>query len=604
MRGLQSADLRGGVAATLKHFLSHGMPEGGMNWAPAHVGARELREVHAAPFKAAIQSADAASVMNAYHEVDGIPLGSSRELLVDFLRGELGFDGVLASDYFTVNTFVEYHKIAHDKAEAAEFALKAAVDLELPSVNCYGEPLMKALREGKIDIALVEAGAARVLALKFRMGLFENPFVDTGKIPEIYGNPQAGQLSREIARKSIVLLKNHANLLPLSPTLKSIAVIGPSADSARAMQGDYHFPSHFEGIFDPNISPDAPSPADTRQKFDWESLIPSSITVLEGIKRLVSPDTHVIYAQGCEHSGEDRSGFSAAVEAAASADVAVLVVGDKSGLSRPIGATSGESIDNATLELPGVQLELIKAVHKTGKPMVVVLLTGRAYNLSWLDANVPSLLEAWFPAEQGGAAIADILFGLENPGGKLPVSFPRHVGQVPVFYAHKPSGGRSNWWGDYINMPTTPLYPFGHGLSYTQFAYADLKVEPAQPRPDQTVTVSFTLKNVGSCVGDEVPQLYLSDPIATVTRPVKLLKGFTRVTLQPSEAKRITFELDVRHLAFYDREMCYVVEPGQITVMIGSSAQDIRLTGSFEIVGNTTPVEQVFFTPARSEALS
>lgn len=603
VRGLQSTDLRGGIAATLKHFLSHGIPEGGMNWAPVHVGARELREVHAAPFKAAIQFADAATVMNAYHEVDGIPVGSSRELLVAFLRGELGFEGVLASDYFTVNTFVEYHKIAQDKAEAAKFALEAAIDLELPGVNCYGEPLLNALHEGKIDMALVEASAARVLTLKFRMGLFENPFVDTGKIPEIYSNPQSVALSREIADKSIVLLKNDGNLLPLSPTLKSIAVIGPSADSARALQGDYHFPSHFEGIFDPNISPDAPSPTHTKQEINWAELIPPSITVLDGIKRLVSSDTQVIYAKGCDHSGADRSGFSAAVEAAARADVAVLVVGDKSGLSRPIGATSGESVDNATLELPGVQLDLIQAIHATGKPVVVVLLTGRAYNLSWLDANVPSLLEAWFPAEQGGAAIAEVLFGIQNPGGRLPVSFPRHVGQVPVFYAHKPSGGRSNWWGDYINMPTTPLYPFGHGLSYTQFEYGDLKIEPSQPRTDQTVTISFTLRNVGSCPGDEVPQLYLSDPIATVTRPIKMLKGFTRISLQPSETRRITFEVDVRHLAFYDRDMHYVVEPGQIGVMIGASAQDIRLTSSFEIVGETTPVEQVFFTPVSSETL-
>ncbi|MCE7945990.1 MAG: beta-glucosidase [Chloroflexi bacterium CFX4] len=599
VRGLQGDDLREGIAATLKHFLSYSASEGGMNWAPAHIGARELREVYAAPFKAALHVAKAATVMNAYHEMDGVPVGSSREILYDFLRGELGFDGVLASDYFTLKTFVEYHKIAADKTEAAHYGLLAGMDIELPSADCYGEPLLQGLADGRIDPQLVEESAKRVLTLKFQLGLFENPFVETGRIPEIYSGDYGVTLSREIAEKTLVLLKNEGALLPLSDSLDSIAVIGPHADSIRLLQGDYHFPSHHEGVFDPSVSLDAPTPGANAMHQNWADLFPPSVSVLAGIRAAVAPTTQVIYAQGCEVTGEDRSGFALAVTAAKQAKVAIVVVGDKSGLSQPSGATCGEAVDSGTLELPGVQLDLIKAIHESGTPVVVVLLSGRPYTLTWLDANIPAILAAWFPAEQGGAAIANVLFGKVNPGGKLPMTFPRHVGQLPVFYAHKPSGGRSNWWGDYFDLSAKPLYAFGHGLSYTRFEYSDLTVDLAQARADQQVNIAFTLKNVGERAGDEVVQLYVGDPIASVTRPVKLLKGFKRLTLQPNESKRITFTLDVRHLAFYDRAMRYVVEPGQIVVGIGASAEDIRLTGGFEIVGETTPVEQVYSTPVQ-----
>ncbi|MBE2195255.1 MAG: glycoside hydrolase family 3 C-terminal domain-containing protein [Anaerolinea sp.] len=604
VRGLEGEDMHSGISATLKHFLGYSASEGGMNWAPAHLGPRELREVYAYPFKAAIQAAKGATVMNSYSEIDGVPVGSSKEYLVDLLRGELGFKGVLASDYFTVKTFMDYHQIAADRTEAARYALEAAIDLELPGANCYGEPLLKGLEAGIIDPALVEASASRVLTLKFQLGLFENPFVDTGKIPEIYSRPEAINLSRQIADKSLVLLKNSGGVLPLSPNLSTIAVIGPNADSVSALQGDYHFPAHFVGMFDPNMSMDAPTPGGNTLKIDWSKMFPPSVSVLEGIKKAVSPQTRVVYAKGCEVTGHDRSGFSEAIEAAAESEVAVVVVGDQSGLSKLTGSTSGESIDSATLDLPGLQLDLIQTIYATGVPVVVVLLTGRPYNLSWLDEHIPAIIEAWFPAEQGGAAIADALMGKINPGGKLPMTFPRHVGQVPIFYAHKPSGGRSNWWGDYIDLSSKPLYPFGHGLSYTTFTYSQLEIGRAQVKPNQVVPISFTLRNVGTAAGDEVPQLYLGDPLASVTRPVKALKGFTRITLQPGESKRITFELDVRHLAFYDREMRYVVEPGQIGVMIGSSSEDIRLEGTFEIIGETTPVEQAFSTPVRVEAAS
>lgn len=599
VRGLQGDDLRRGVAATLKHFLGYSASEGGMNWAPAHIGERELREVYAMPFKAAIHEASAATVMNAYNEIDGVPVGSSRQLLYDFLRGELGFNGVVVSDYFTLKTFVEYHRIASDKVEAARLGLEAGLDLELPTADCYGESLLHGLATGRIDPQLVEESVKRILTLKFQLGLFENPFVETGHIPELYSSGQGVTLSRQIAEKTLVLLKNEGDLLPLNPALESIAVIGPHADSIRLLQGDYHFPSHHEGIFDPSVSLDAPTPGENALRQEWSALMPPSVSVLAGIRAVVSPTTQVLYAKGCEVTGTDRSGFAMAVAAAKQAQVAVVVVGDKSGLSKPMGATSGESIDSATLELPGVQGELIKAIHATGVPVVVVLLVGRPYALSWLADHVPAIMVAWFPAEQGGAAIANALFGKVNPGGKLPITFPRHVGQVPTFYAHKPSGGRSNWWGDYVDLPAKPLYAFGHGLSYTRFQYSDLSLDVAQARADQSVTIACTLTNIGERAGEEVVQLYVSDPIASITRPVKLLKGFKRVSLQPNESKRVTFKLDVRHLAFYDRTMRYIVEPGEVIVSIGASSEDIRLEGSFEIIGEPTVVEQVYTTPVQ-----
>jgi beta-glucosidase len=599
IQGIQGADPRNGVAATAKHFVGYAMSEGGMNWAPAHIPARELREVYAMPFKAAIQQARIATVMNAYHEHDGVPAGSSVELLQDLLRHDLGFDGIVASDYFTLNMFFSYHKIAQTKEDAARMGLKAGIDAELPTVDCYGEPLLAALKAGTIDSALVEASLRRVLRLKFQLGLFENPYVDAGRAMEVYNTPDQLALSRELVRKSMVLLKNEYALLPLSKALNSIAVIGPSADSVRLLQGDYHYPSHLEGIFDPEVRLDEPAPAERARLIDWSAHFPPSTTILAGIKAAVSSQTAVHYARGCDTTGNDTAGFEAAVTAAKHADVAVVVVGDKSGLA--LGCTSGESIDSATLELPGVQQDLIEAIHATGTPVVVVLLTGRPYAIPWIAEHIPAVIQAWLPAQEGGAGIADILFGDANPGGRLPISIPRHVGQVPVYYAHKPSGGRTHWQGEYMDLPTTPLYPFGHGLSYTQFSYSDLDISPTQIGPNGIVSIALTLKNVGTVAGDEVVQLYIHDEVGSVTRPVQELKGFIRLKLSPDESRRLTFDLDVRHVAFYDRAMRYVVEPGVIEVQIGSSCHDVKLSGTFTITGAVTTVDQVFSTPVRVE---
>lgn len=592
VKGIQGDDWTTGVVATGKHFLGYGWSEGGMNWAPAHIPAREMREIFATPFAAVIQEAHIGSIMNAYHEMDGVPVGSSKELMVDFLRGELDFAGVVVSDYNTLPCFVTYHHIAQNKAEAAMLGLQAGIDVELPTHDCYGAPLRQALEAGMVSIELVDQSVGRLLKMKLDLGLFDNPYVDDGKVIEVYNTPEQLALSRQLAQQSIVLLKNEANLLPLDTNTKTIAVIGPSANSVRLLQGDYHYPSHLHMDTPSESRTDAPAPMGYVTPVDTNEHFPPTTTVLNGIIETASGE--VLYAQGCEVTGEDKSGFDAAIEIATKADVAVVVVGGKSGLSND--CTSGESLDRASLGLPGVQQALVEAIAATGTPTVVVLINGRPLALPWIAEHIPAILEAWLPAQEGGHAVADVLFGKISPGGKLPVSVPRDVGQVPVYYNHKPSGGRSHWQGEYIDMSTKPLYPFGHGLSYTTFEYSNLIIGATQVTAQDTVAISVDVKNTGSTAADEVVQLYLHDPVASVTRPVKELKGFKRLTLQPGERKTITFQVPVGIMAFYDRQMQFIVEPGEIEVLIGSSSADIRLQDRFEITGVPTPVKQVFKT--------
>ena len=608
VRGLQGPDLADGIVATAKHFVGYSASEGGMNWAPAHLPRRELLEVYVRPFAAVIKAAQVASVMNAYSEIDGIPLGASTELLGDVLRGTLGFDGVVVTDYFTIATLHQYHRIAHDEGEAARIALEAGLDVELPALHCYGEPLRAAIAAGRVDVALVDTAVRRLLRMKFQLGLFERPYVDAAAAPQVFDTAEQRALALTLARKSIVLLKNDGDLLPLDKQLRSIAVIGPSADSIRLLQGDYHYPTHLEMMFGaidesevaPGPAPPAgPSPAGSPPagSVNLAQYFVRMVTVLDGIRAKVSPQAAIHTALGCTILGDVTDGFAAAVAAARRAQVAVVVVGEKSGLTE--GCTSGESIDRADLGLAGVQQQLVEAVVATGTPVVVVMINGRPLALPWIAAHVAAVLEAWVPGEEGGNAIADVLFGDYNPGGKLPVSLPVSVGQVPVYYNHKPSGGRSHWKGEYADSSAQPLFPFGHGLSYTRFAYANLRINPPQAHAADTVHIAIDVTNTGARHGEEVVQLYVRDLVASVTRPVKELKGFTRVALAPGQTSRLTFALAASHLGLYDRAMAFVVEPGTIEVAVGSSSEDIRATGTFEIIGPVTDVSglQVFSTP-------
>ena len=532
-----------------------------MNWAPAHISERDLLETFIFPFIAAIQEANVASIMNAYQELDGIPLGSSQEYMVDLLRETLGFCGVVVSDYFTLDMLVQYHHVARDKSEAARMGLQAGIDVELPAHDVYGEPLHQALSNGQIDIALVDASVLRVLKQKFELGLFESPYVDTTAINVLFNNDEQQALSQKAAEQSLVLLKNDNGLLPLSDDVHKIAVIGPAADSQRLMQGDYHYPSHLEGIlYTMNGSNEAPVPIQEFGATDLTDHFIPTITLLSGIQSTAHPYQTVQFAKGCDVTGDDTSGFADAIAIAAQADVVVMAVGGKSGLGTD--CTTGESIDRTALGLPGVQQQLIDAVFAVNPNMIVVLFNGRPLSLPEIEAKVPAIVEAWLPAQAGGTAIANVLFGHYNPGGKLPVSVPRNVGQIPVYYNHKPSGGRTHWQGEYIDSPTTPLWPFGHGLSYTSFDYSQLEISPTSATAADTVTVACVVTNTGDRVGNEVVQLYIHDLQASVTRPIKLLKGFKRIQLQPKASQRLEFSLPIAHAAFYDRNMEYVVEPG------------------------------------------
>lgn len=596
IKGLQGRTLQEGVVATAKHFVGYGMSEGGLNWAPPHLGWRELREVFLFPFEAAVREAGLASIMNAYNELDGVPCGSSKQLLTHILREEWGFTGTVVSDYFSINTLADYHHVARTKDEAARIALEAGLDVELPFTDCYGTPLYKAVLDGKIPQALVDASVRRVLAQKFALGLFRNPYVDAGAVR--FDTPEQRQLARRIAQKSIVLLKNEGSLLPLNPQIGSIAVIGPNADSIRNLFGDYAYPAHIEtlreakhqkNVFNQPL-PDVVEAAD--------DFIPA-VSILEAIKASVSPTTQIHFAKGCEILDTSTDGFAEAVEAARRAQVAIVVVGDKAGLADD--CTSGEGRDRADLGLPGVQCQLIQAIYDTGTPVVLVLINGRPISLGWIAESVPAILEAWFPSEEGANAVADVLFGAVSPGGKLPITFPRSVGQVPIFFGHRPSGGRSHWKENYVETSVKPLYPFGYGLSYTRFALSNLRIEPTAARAGEFVTIKVDVENIGDRTGDEVVQLYIHQNVFFVTRPVKELKGFKRVTVEPQQTRTVVFRLAVNQMGFYDQEHQWVVEPGDVEVMIGSSSDDIHCIGSFEIQGEKTDIHasKVFFCEAQ-----
>jgi beta-glucosidase len=584
VRGLQGEDISKGVIATLKHFAGHGLPEGGLNCAPSHITPRLLREVYLYPFEKAVKEGGVLSVMNAYHEIDGIPCGASENLLTNILRKEWGFDGIVVSDYGAINQLMSVHKIAQDYGEAARLALTAGIDIELPRSLCYAEPLKKAVESGAVSMELIDRSVSRILDIKFRLGLFENPYVKAAKAATVIDTPSQRKLALEAARKSIILLKNEGGLLPLTKGIRAIAVIGPNADSKRNMLGDYTYPSNagYEMVTDEKTQ---------KLKVVWKDAdlksgiidVPEIKTILAGIKVKARANTKVLYAKGCDTIGDARDGFKKAINAVKSAEVAVVVVGGESGLIPE--CTSGEMRDSAVLGFPGIQGDLVKAVFETGTPVVLVLVNGRPNALGWMAEEIPAIIGAWLPGEEGGRAVADVLFGDYNPGGKLPVSLPVTAGQIPVYYGHKPSGRKSSGWGDYIDCIAGPRFAFGHGLSYTTFQFSNLKIGPKKISHPGVISVKVDVKNTGKIAGDEVVQLYINDVVATVTRPVKELKGFKRTNLQPGEKKTVEFSLPTELLTFYDKKMKRIVEPGTFKVMIGRSSADILLEGEFEVSG-------------------
>jgi beta-glucosidase len=576
---LQGDDISQGIVATLKHFVGYGKSEGGLNWAPADIPPRMLREVYLHPFERAIKESGALSLMNAYHEIDGIPCCASTELLTRILHDEWKFQGIVISDYYAIESLQSYHRVAADAAEAAKLALSAGIDAELPKTNCYGAPLKELVEEGLVPMELVDRALARVLKLKFMLGLFDKPYVNPKDAARVFDLPEFRQLSLEAARKSIVLLKNEGGILPLSKSLKTVAVIGPNADNQRNILGDYTYPAHIDitvmAANAMNVSLPVPEP-------EMKELPVSVVSILSGIKAKAGKRTKVLYARGCDYNSPDKGGFAEAVNLAKEAEVAIVVAGGKSGLTPD--CTCGEMRDSADLRLPGVQEELVKAIYDTGTPVVLVLADGRPLVLGWMAEKIPAILEVWLPGEEGGNAVADILFGDYNPGGKLPIAFPRKVGQIPVYHGHKPSGARSQLWGDYVDVSTQPLYEFGYGLSYTTFKFSNLRVQPEKVKMGGKVRVRVEVENTGDVAGEEVVQLYVDDIVASVTRPVRELKGFKRIALKPGETRTVEFELSTEDLSFYGKDMKRIVEPGEFGVGVGPSSSNLPMLSKFEVV--------------------
>lgn len=562
----------GKLMCTAKHFAGYSVPAGGINLAPSSLGEREMRTLHLYPFEKVVKDANVCAVMPSYNEVDGMPAHSNRWLLTDVLRGEWGFGGYVFTDYGGLSQLHNFHHVAADASEAAVMGINAGVDLEAARPDAYAR-LSDLVKAGKVKEEQIDAAVIRILRAKFMAGLFDKPYPDPERLSEVVHRPEHVALALEVAQESAVLLKNDSALLPLDASkLKSIAVIGPNADQVQ--YGDYTY---------------------TRDNR-------SGVTILQGLRDRLGSRVQINYAKGCNITGSDRSGIAEAVEAASKSDVAVVVLGETSvilsGLGWGVGLgeneprdpfVSGEGYDLTSLDPPGVQRELLQAVCATGKPVVLVMVHGRPWSIGWEKDHVPAILEAWYPGEQGGNAIAGILLGDVNPSGRLNSSVPRSVGHLPVTYDYKPSarginrepGTPEKPGRDYVFSSPAPLFAFGHGLSYTTFEYSDLKID--NNASAKTVKVSVNVRNTGRRDGKEVVQLYVNDRVSSVTTPQKMLKGFDKIELKAGEQKTVTFDLPYDELALWNASMQRVVEPGEFAVMIGRSAEDIALSGSFVV---------------------
>jgi beta-glucosidase len=605
VRAIQGADPKGedptgAIIATGKHIVGHGLAEGGLNQAPAHAGWRELRDEQLLPFEAAIREAGLGSVMPAYCDVDGVPCHASRELLEGVVRDEWGFDGIVASDYVGVAMLRDQHKLTADLAVAAALALEAGVDLELPRSAAYGDPLVRAIETGRIAESVLDAAVARVLRAKFRLGLFEAPYVEPPSPAELADLAAVEALvGRDLARRSMVLVENDGTL-PLAPERRRIAVIGPSADSPRELLGDYSHVVHIQTLLEMRGTNNAFGYAVT-DEVTVDDELTGRRTILDALRdRLETAEVRHARGTGIRDGTDDE--IAAAAAAARWAEVAIVCLGERSGLTDD--ATTGEFRDRCELGLIGRQQELLEAVVASGTPVVLVVVSGRPLALEWAARQCAAILLAWVPGDEGPDAIVDVLLGAENPGGKLPVTIPRHVGQVPLTYRHHPTGGRSQWKGDYVDGSATALWPFGYGRSYTSFTLSDLRLEP----PELSTTggrtvVRVDIANVGVRAGDEVVQLYARDEEASVARPVLELLGFRRLGLAPGERRTVVFELAAEQFAYTGVDYRRIVEPGVVRLFAGTSSADLPLSALLRLVGPVVdlPVRRRFVTPSTIE---
>lgn len=565
VRGLQSE----GVHATLKHFVGYSASQSGRNHAPVHAGQREIADILLPPFEMAVLDGEVRSVMNSYAEIDGVPVAADDTYLTEVLRGQWGFDGVVVSDYFSVAFLKVMHAVAADLGHAAELALEAGIDIELPTGDAFLEPLAERVRSGQTDIAIVDRAVLRLLAQKEDLGLLDETF-DAAPESIDLDSPAHRDLARRLAEQSIVLLTNDGTL-PLGSGADApgrIALLGPNAESSEALMGCYSFANHVLAHH-----PEVPLGLE----------IPSFAEAL----RTELPEADISVVRGCDVDGDDRSGIPDAVEAAQRAGLAIIVAGDRAGLFGR--GTVGEGNDVESLELPGVQRELIERVIATGTPVVLVLLTGRPYAIDWAiqGPNAPrAVVQAFFPGEEGAGAITGVLSGRVVPSGRLPISLPRSAGAQPFSYLHPILGGPS----EITSASSAPVLPFGHGLSYTSFQHSELTVDAPEVEAGGTFTARVRVQNTGDVEGADVVQLYARDVQASVTRPVAQLLGYSRITLAPGEAVSVEFQVPTSRLAFSDRKMQRIVEPGSVELWVGPSCDNRETESLVEITGKTAPV--------------
>ncbi|WP_343670490.1 beta-glucosidase BglX [Chitinophaga sp.] len=546
------------VLACAKHFAAYGAAEAGRDYNSVDMSDRLLWEVYLPPYKAALD-ANVATFMTSFNDLNGIPATGNTYLYRDILKGKWNFSGLVVSDWGAIGEMINHGFVKNGK-EAARAAITAGTDIDMES-RAYKNNLAQLVTEGKVDIALVDDAVRRVLRKKFELGLFDDPYkyFDEKREKEEMNNPEHTKSARAIAAKSIVLMKNKDNLLPLSKELKTIAFIGPLVKEYKQNLG-------FWSIELNNV--------------DYEKFI---VSQWDGLKNKVGENTKLLYAKGCEIEGTDKSGFAEAIETAKKADVVILSIGERRDMS-------GEAKSRSDIHLPGVQEDLVKAIQATGKPVVVLINAGRPLIFNWTADNVPAILYTWWLGSEAGNAIADVLFGDVNPAAKLPVTFPREVGQIPIYYNHFNTGRPAEcddctfYRSAYTDLKNSPKYAFGHGLSYTSFEYKDLKLSKTKMNKNETIEVSFNLSNTGKYDGEEVVQLYLRDRVGSVVRPVKELKDFKKIMLRKGETKTITFVIDNSKLCFYDRKLEYKSEDGEFDIMIGAASDDIRLHSEFELV--------------------
>lgn len=584
VRGFQGADMAkpDRVMACAKHWVAYGAAEAGRDYNTVDVSERTLREVYFPPFLAAVQ-AGAGSFMSAFNDLNGVPTSGNPFTLTEVLRGEWGFDGVVVSDYESVRELMN-HRQAADEAEAAALGLGSGVDIEMVS-RLYNKHIPRLLAEGNFSQAAVDEAVRRVLRMKFRLGLFDHPYTDESLEAKSMLTAQHRAAARRIAARSMVLLKNDG-VLPLRKDLRTLAVVGPLADDPKAVLGSWAGDGHPEDAVSLLAGLRARAGAGVRVLHaKGVALDAPGVTGNLHDKRVdsLAGGTNVAQSGGIPAARLATSpvgpgALEEAVGLARQADVVLVVVGETAEMS-------GEAASRSSLDLPGRQQELVEAIHRTGKPYAVILMNGRPLTIPWIAEHSPAILEAWFPGTEAGNAVADVLFGDVNPGGKLPITFPRTVGQVPLYYAHKSTGRpptTEKYTSKYLDVAVTPEYPFGHGLSYTRFELSDLALSSATLAPDGTLTASVTVRNVGPVAGDEVVQLYVQDVASSVTRPVKELRGFQRVTLAPGQERRLQFPLGPRDLGFLGRDMKFLVEPGQFRVWAATSSEG-GLEGRFEV---------------------